>query len=177
MPSLKTILRILIAFWLLVAINTSFYENTAGRVLDIFLTRDPYDLETPGSGFTDWHVTFSRRHHTTIALAWGLLRLAIFFSLAVFSLLLVIAFENWRAKQGPDIEVVYEYLERTGEAPPWLRKHEHKPEPKPKRDTQYMHLSDDVIFVCGVGGGFERVVAGDYEGAISRRRGLSKEFA
>jgi hypothetical protein len=51
------------------------------------------------------------------------------------------------------------------------------PEPKPKRDTRYNHLSDDVIFVCGANAGFERVVAGDFEGAISRRRGLSKEFA
>jgi hypothetical protein len=51
------------------------------------------------------------------------------------------------------------------------------PEPKPKRDTRYNHLSDDIIFVCGANAGFERVVAGDFEGAISRRRGLSKEFA
>lgn len=77
----------------------------------------------------------------------------------------------------PGLTESIEYLDRYGERPPWLQAQVLAPEPQPKRDTRYMRLSDDIIFVCGRGGGFERVVAGDYNGAISRRRRFSKDFA
>jgi hypothetical protein len=102
-------------------------------------------------------------------------------AIAFVSLPFVLAGIHWYAKlpeRQPSLTDTIEYLDRTGEYPPWMLKAQvQAPEPKPRRDTQYMYLSDDIIFVCGLGGGFERVVAGDYEGAISRRRGLSKEFA
>jgi hypothetical protein len=60
----------------LVATNTLFYENTAGRCLDFFFTRASYDPDTPGSGFTDIYDTFARRHRHDIELAWDFLRLA-----------------------------------------------------------------------------------------------------
>jgi hypothetical protein len=40
-----------------------------------------------------------------------------------------------------------------------------------------MRFSDDLVFMCGRDGGFESEVAGNYDGAVSRRRGLPKEFA
>jgi hypothetical protein len=174
MPSLKAIIHILIAFCLLAATNTISYETTAGRVLDIFRP-DPYDVETPGSGFTDWHDTFCRRHR-----AWDVLRLVVFFGIAVLSLLVVVLCEKWRAvraKRIPGLDVAIEYRGRTGEWPHWMREQEVEKELEVKRDTRYCHLSDEVIFVCGKGGGFEWVVAGDFEATIARRRGLSREFA
>jgi hypothetical protein len=172
---------ILVSFWLLAATNKLFYESTAGRCLDLFFPQDKYDSETPGSGFTEWHETFSRRHRAEIAIAWSILCFAFFAVLAMVSLPLVIAFDYWyvaRAQRLPGLEVAIAYLDSTGEYPPWLFKAQVRaPEPESKRDTWYMRLSDDIIFVCGVRGGFERVIAGDYEGAVSRRRGLSKKFA
>jgi hypothetical protein len=173
------ILFILLSWWLLAATNTLFYECTFGRCLDIFFARCEYDIETPGSGFTEWHERFARRHRDDIAFAWDFLRFALWSIFGFVSLPFVIAFGHWYAAlpyQTPSITSAIKYLNETGERPPWLAKQE-LPFPLPKRDTRYMRLSDDVIFVCGRGGGFERVVAGDYDGAISRRRGLSKEFA
>jgi hypothetical protein len=173
------ILFILLSWWLLAATNTLFYECTFGRCLDIFFARCKYDPETPGSGFTDWHEHFARRHRDDITFAWDFLYFALWSTLGFVSLPFVIAFGHWYAalpRQIPSITSAIEYLNETGEYAPWLAKQQ-VPLPPPKRDTRYVRLSDDVVFVCGRGGGFERVVAGDYDGAISRRRGLSKEFA
>jgi hypothetical protein len=63
-----------------------------------------------------------------------------------------------------------------GEQPPWLVKAP-LPVSPPKRDTRYVHMGDGLIMVRGAGGGFERVVDGDYEGAIARRHALRKQFA
>jgi hypothetical protein len=135
----------------------------------------------PGSGFTDIYDTFARRHRHDIKLARDFLRFAFWSPFAFVSLPFVVAGNYWYAKlpaRQPGLTDAIEYLDRTGEYPPWLLMAQVQvPEPKSKRDTRYMHLSDDIIFVCGLGGGFEQVVAGDYEGAISRRHDLSKDFA
>jgi hypothetical protein len=165
----------------LVATNTLFYENTAGRCLDFFFTRASYDPDTPGSGFTDIYDTFARRHRHDIEFTWDYLRFAFWSAFAFVSLPFVVAGIHCYAKlpaRQPGLTDAIEHLDRTGEYPPWLLMTQVQAfEPKPKRNIRYMHLSDDIIFVCGLGGGFGQVVAGDYEGAISRRRGLSKEFA
>jgi hypothetical protein len=38
-------------------------------------------------------------------------------------------------------------------------------------------MSSELIFVCGLGGGYETVIDGDIESAISRRRALRPRFA
>ena len=170
---------IFLSFWLLAATNALFYENTIGRFFDLFFPRAYYDPETPGSGFTDWHEVFTRRHRDDIAFAWHFLLFAFWCGLSFVCLPFVIAFGRWYAaldQRRPSLERAFAHVEKTGEYPPWLAKQQ-VPVPEPKRDTRYMRLGDDIIFVCGLGGGFERVVTGDYDGAISRRRGISKEFA
>jgi hypothetical protein len=174
----RHILFIIFSGTLLAATNNLFYENTAGRCLDLIYTRASYDPDTPGSGFTDRHDTFARRYRDDIDSVWSFLRLAFWSVLGFVSLPFVIAAIHWYAQLPPGLTATIEHLDRTREYPPWLLKAQVRaPEPKPKRDTRYNYLSDDIIFVCGANAGFERVVAGDFEGAISRRRGLSKEFA
>jgi hypothetical protein len=68
--------------------------------------------------------------------------------------------------------------ENGGKAPPWREEKRGMKVPKvAKRDTRYNWLSDELIFVCGPGGGLETVVDGDLEGTVARRRVLRKRFA
>ena len=172
------------SFWLLAATNDIFYENTFGRFWDMYFERDPYDPDVPGSGFTDWRQTFRRRNRADIDFAWRFVRFAVCSLLGFTSLPLLIPFVHWQVvehRRSVELERTFVYLAEHGEVPPWIVEHRKRMKPKvpkpTKRDTRYMRLSDDVIFVCGPGGGFERVVAGDYDGAVSRRRGICKEFA
>lgn len=168
---------VLASFCLLAATNDIFYENVFGRVFDIWFDRASYDPDVPGSGFTDWRMTFVRHHRYDIDLAWRFLRFAILSTVGFFTLPFAVAFAAW-CRKSSELERAIAYLSETGEQPPWLIEREKPQTSVPKRDTRYMRLgSDDIIFVCGVGGGFERMVAGDYESAISRRRGLWKQFA
>lgn len=177
------LLYVFASFWLLAATNDIFYENTFGRFFDLFFDRASYDPDVPGSGFTDWHETFVRRHRYELGFAWRFLRFAVCSALGFASLPFLVLFVHWQViehRKSAELERSFAYMEKTGEYPPWLieRRERLKPKmPQDTKDTRYMRLSDDVIFVCGRGGGFEQVVAGDYEGAISRRRGISKEFA
>jgi hypothetical protein len=172
---------VFLSFWLLAATNTLFYENTFGRCLDLFLTRDSYDPDTPGSGFTDWYETACRRHRYKIACAWRVFHWACWSGASFIISWCIIIVDRCCtkfSKRQPSITDAIEYLDRTGKYPPWLVKAQAPaPEPKPKRETRYCHLSDEVIFVCGHGGGFEWVINGDFEAAIARRRGLSKKSA
>ncbi|KAF1842203.1 uncharacterized protein K460DRAFT_380120 [Cucurbitaria berberidis CBS 394.84] len=177
------LLYVFASFWLLAATNDIFYENTFGRFFDMYFDRDPYDPDVPGSGFTNWHETFVRRHRHGIAFAWRFLRFAVCSTCGFASLPFIIPLVHWQVlefRKFAELERCLVYVDETGEFPPWLIERRERMQPQivePKRDTRYMKLSDDIIFVCGPGGGFERVVAGDYDGAISRRRGISKEFA
>ncbi|KAH7338537.1 hypothetical protein BKA66DRAFT_62275 [Pyrenochaeta sp. MPI-SDFR-AT-0127] len=170
------------SFWLLAATNDIFYENTFGRFFDLYFARDPCDPDVPGSGFTDWHETFRRRNRDDIAFVLRFLRFAICSTLSFVSLPFIVPFVHWQVvayRRSAELERTFAYLAETGEYPPWFTERRERMKtrlPSSKREMRYMHLSDDVIFVCGPGGGFERVVAGDYDGAISRRRGISKEF-
>ncbi|KAF2852278.1 hypothetical protein T440DRAFT_38955 [Plenodomus tracheiphilus IPT5] len=175
---------LLLSSVVLSATNDVFYEQTFGRVLDLFFERCSCDPDVPGSGFTDWHETYRRRHKYEIALAWRFVCFAISWIIGLGALFVIIPFValyKRESREWAETDRAYEWLHRTGEVPPWIveeRERRKAPMPAaPKRDTRYMQLGDDVIYVCGVGGGFERVVAGDYPGAISRRRGISKEFA
>jgi hypothetical protein len=105
---------------LLAATNTLFYENTAGRCLDLFYPRSYYDLDTPGSGFTDIYDTFARRHCSDIELACDFLWTAVWSALAFVSLPFVLAGIHWYAKlpeRQPSLTDTIEYLHRTGEYP------------------------------------------------------------
>lgn len=176
-------LYIFASFWLLAATNDIFYGNTIGRFWDLYFERDTSDPYVPGSGFTEWHQRFRHRNADEIADAWYFLRLVVISTLVTISLPFVIPLVHWQVveyRNSVELERTFVYLSEHGELPPWVierRERMIQPLPESKRDTRYMRLSDDVIFVCGVGGGFVRVVAGDYSGAISRRRGISKEFA
>ncbi|CAN9392060.1 unnamed protein product [Alternaria alternata] len=136
---------ILVSFCLLAGLNDPFYQNTFGRLLDLFFERDRCDPDVPGSGFTDWHETFRRRKAYEIDLE-------------------------------TELERAFAYIEKHGERPPWSYK---QPEATvvSKRDTRYNLMSSELIFVCGPGGGYETVIDGDIEGAISRRRALNPRFA
>jgi hypothetical protein len=166
---------------LLLTKNELFYESTLGRLFDLFFTRPAYDSETPGSGFADWYERFTRSHHHEIDFIWRFLCSVVRVIFTVVALFCLVVLCHWYTvlpQRLPGLTDTIEYHGRTGELPPWLIKVQvQAPEPQPKRDTRYMRLSDDLVFVCGRGGGFERVVAGDYDGAIFRRRVISKEFA
>ncbi|KAH9871598.1 hypothetical protein J1614_005853 [Plenodomus biglobosus] len=175
---------VLLSFGLLAATNDLFFEQTVGRVLDLFFVRCAFDPDVPGSGFTEWHETFRRRHWSEVVLVFRFLCFAISWLVGLGTFFVTIqcfAIYKRETREVTEIARAIEWLHRTGETPPWIveaRERRKAPLPAaPKRDTRYMHLGGDVIYVCGVGGGFDRVVAGDYEGAISRRRGISKEFA
>ncbi|KAH7077523.1 hypothetical protein BKA63DRAFT_267244 [Paraphoma chrysanthemicola] len=164
--------------WLLAAFNEIFFENVFGPFFDLFFARDSYDPDTPGSGFTDWHETLLRRHRDDLAFAWHFLIFAFWIGIAFVSLPFVVGTAHALAalaQQTVGLERAIAHVYKTGEHPPWMANV--APTPPPERDTRYMQLADDMIFVCGPGGGFERVVAGDYESAIACRRGFSKRFA
>ncbi|KAJ4305185.1 hypothetical protein N0V90_000716 [Kalmusia sp. IMI 367209] len=150
-----------------------------GHLLDLFFARDPYDDLVPGSGFTlfiddNWEL-FVRVAKFFLRMTMTLLFMA---SLPLIITLGHISHHNY--KRGNELEAAFRYSEENnGAYPPWLIRA--PPAPEPKQDTRYMTLGGDgsVIFVCGVGGGFEKVYGGDVEGAIARRRGqrTMKQFA
>ena len=170
---------VFVSFWLLAAYNDPFYENTFGRVLDLFLVRDSCDPDVPGSGFTDWHETFRRRKAYGIELVWQFLRAMVGWTLVAVSLPIVIPVGYWLAvdiNATSELERAFIYLHKHGELPP-------RPHRQPQalvsagKDTRYNRLSDGLIFVCGPGGGYEKVINGDVEGASSLRRELRPRFA
>jgi hypothetical protein len=169
----------IVSFCLLAGFNDPFWENTFGRLLDLFFDRYRYDPDVPGSGFTDWHETFRRRKAYEIDLVWQFLRAALFWSFVAVPLPVVIPLGHWLAtnvNKTTELERAFAYIEKHGERPPWSYK---QPEATvmSMRDTRYNRLSSDLIFVCGPGGGMETVIDGDIEGAISRRRALRPRFA
>ncbi|KAF2024175.1 hypothetical protein EK21DRAFT_104857 [Setomelanomma holmii] len=124
---------------------------------------------------------FLRHHRHDFNFAWRFLRSAFWSGLCFVLLPSVVKFlyvahgVAMLARQSGELERAIAHVDAIGNRPPWMI--ESPPTPPPARDTRYMRLADDMIFVCGPGGGFERVVAGEYEGAISRRRRLSTRFA
>lgn len=164
--------------------NDFFYEQTFGRFWDMYFARCTCDPDVPGSGFTDWHETFRRHYKYEMALAWRFVRFATSLLLSLGILVLVAPLAFFLIRESAEVaerDQLYEHLGRTGEFPPaYLEARQSRvsgPAAAPKRDTRYMQLSDEVIFVCGQRAGFERVTAGNFEAAIARRRPLSKEFA
>ncbi|RMZ71451.1 hypothetical protein GMOD_00006562 [Pyrenophora seminiperda CCB06] len=92
----------ILSFCLLAAYNDPFYENTFGRVLDIWFERSSLEPCVPGSGFTDWHETYRRRNKASIEEGLGTLRV-----LVGWTLFLVVAFVGavvWRAVGGEEEE-------------------------------------------------------------------------
>ncbi|KAH7088059.1 hypothetical protein FB567DRAFT_330546 [Paraphoma chrysanthemicola] len=165
---------IVVSCWLLAAYNEIFFENVFGRFFDLFFVRDSFAPNTAGSGFTNWHETLLRRHRDDLAFAWHFLVFAFWTGVAFVSLPFVVGLAAL-AQQTKGLERAIAHVDKTGEHPPWMANV--PPTPPPASDTRYLQLADDMIFVCGPGGGFERVVASDYESAIARRRGFSKRFA
>jgi len=169
--------HIFVSFWLLAAFNDPFYENTFGRLLDVFFERDRFDPDVPGSGFTDWHETYRRRHKDDIEFFWELFRAVIGWTLFLVVLVFFLSLWSWVVdtySANTEMSRVITYLGKHGVPPPPLYK---QPEVSVfKRDTRYNRLSDELIFVCGRGGGLETVIDGDIEGAIARRRQLRPRF-
>lgn len=175
-----------VSFWLLAATNDVFYGNVFGHFIDLFFDRPSFADDQPGSGLTDILDTFRRRNKDDIALAWWFLRFAVCSTIGFACLpFLVVGTHLFVAScwnEDRSLASVIEYHGVHGVLPPWEIERRERLKvkvgvPVPKRDTRYVRWTDDIIFVCGPGGGFQYVVAGDYDGAISRRRGISKEFA
>jgi hypothetical protein len=175
-------LYMLVSSVALAATNDLFYYNTLGRLLDLFFWRDiHYAPDTPGSGFTDWAVTFRRRNAWQIEGAWRTLSnifwtcvvVAVLFLVSVFIKLVTTPSAN------DEIERTVCYMqENGGKTSPWLEEKRRVKVPEmAKRVTRYNWLSDELIFVCGPGEGLETVVDGDFEGTVARRRALRKRFA
>jgi hypothetical protein len=161
------------SFVLLAANKDLFYENTFGRFFDLFFIRVSYDPDTPGSGFTDWYEPILRhqlrRHGDNLAFVWRFVVFGLWSGFGFISLPFIVGIMRGSAalaRQTGDLERAIAHVDMTGEHPPWRVK---SPQyTLPNRDTRYMRLADDIIVACG---------PGNYDGAISRRRGLSKEFA
>lgn len=170
----------MVSFGLLASLNDPFWENTFGRLLDLFFDRCRFDPDVPGSGFTDWYETFRCRKAYEIDLVWQFLHVALFWSfVAVFPAVAVPLARCFATHESETtkLERPFEYMrEHPGERSPWLSK---QPEATvvSKRDTRYNRLSSELIFVCGPGDGLETVIDGDIEGAISRRRVLRPRLA
>jgi hypothetical protein len=157
------------------ATNDLFYYNTIGRLLDLFFTRDSYDMETPGSGFTDWLVTFRRRKTYQIEGVWRIV--SGFFWMGVWLvgvfLMRVLCKVVGTPSHIDEIERMFRYMEENaGAAPPWVLEKQVEKVPEVVRGIRGNVLSDELIFVCGPGGCLETVVDGDFEGAVARRRAL-----
>ncbi|CAA9966465.1 hypothetical protein PTMSG1_09824 [Pyrenophora teres f. maculata] len=167
-----------VSFWLLAVFNNPFYENTFGRLLDVFFKRDRFDPDVPGSGFTDWHETYRRRHKDEIDSFRQSLQDTIFWTLLAVFLVIFVLLWHWvddTYTKSTEISRTITYLSKHGVPPPLRHK---QPEPSvSKRDTRYNRLSDELIFVCGPSGGLETVIDGDVEGAIARRRQLRPRYA
>lgn len=169
-----------VSFWLLAAYNDIFWENVFGRVLDLwFPRRGPNDC--PGGGFTYWVYIFRRRHAYEIAFACRFLHFAVRSVLAAVFVVLAVPLVHWQVKvhrEQARLERAIAYLHEYGELPPWDRVQPPVEMPPPKRDTIYMRLSDDIVIVCGPGGGFATVVAGVLEDSPpSRMPGHYKVFS
>ncbi|KAI2477174.1 hypothetical protein Ptr902_11247 [Pyrenophora tritici-repentis] len=123
---------IFVTFWLLAAFNNPFYENTSGRLLDIF-TRDRFDPDVPGSGFTDWHETYRRRHEEVDSLL-----ATIFWTLSLAFLALFVSLWRWvddTYTKSTQLSRTITYLCEHGVPPPLPHK---QPEVSvSKRDTRY----------------------------------------
>jgi len=170
--------HVFVSFWLLAAFNDPFYENTFGRLLDVFFERDRFDTDVPGSGFTEWHETYRCRHKDEINFFWQLFCAAIGWTLFSVALVFLVSLWHWVVdtySATTEMSRIITYLGKHGVPPPPLYK---QPEVSvSKRDTRYNRLSGELIFVCGCGGGLETVIDGDIEGVIARRRQLRPRFA
>jgi hypothetical protein len=103
----------------------------------------------------------------------------LFWTFVAISLPIIIPLAHWlyaNINKETELERAFAYIEKHGERPPWSYK---QPEATvvSKRDTRYNLMSSELIFVCGLGGGYETVIDGDIESAISRRRALRPRFA
>lgn len=80
----------------------------------------------------------------------------------------------------PGLTESIEYLDRTGEFPPWLngaRVLAPEPQALPKRDTRYMTLAEELDFIVGPGNDpFERVVNGRYDNICGDDEGIRSSF-
>ncbi|KAH4072158.1 hypothetical protein HBI26_187710 [Parastagonospora nodorum] len=172
------------SFWLLAAKNELFFESTLGRVLGLLFTRPSYDSDTPGSGFTDWHERLARRHRHDINLVWSTFCATVRTVFAVAAFFSAVVLCHWYAalpERMPGLTESIEYLDKTGEFPPWLsgaRVLAPEPLPLPTRDMRYLTLADDLAFIVGPGNDpFERVVNGKYDNTFWRRRRHSMQFS
>ncbi|KAF2445096.1 hypothetical protein P171DRAFT_289108 [Karstenula rhodostoma CBS 690.94] len=141
-----------------------YYPPFLGPILDLFFDRDPYDPLISGSGYTlfiddNWKM-ITGFFKFLINMFFSLLLLVSLPPLILFIHLFRKSYVEMTARDA----AIKEFQENGGSRPP-------RPNLQPTRDTRYMTLGGDgtVIWVCGVGGGFEDVFGGDIEGAIARR--------
>lgn len=167
-----------------------YFPPFLGPILDLFFDRDPYDPFYYGSGYTlfiddNWE-TMVNLVKFLINLFWSLLLLV---SLPpIITVIHLLRMHNAESQTRlADAIIAMHAAHEAGEENAFKTPPRPSPRPsprpdlKPTRDTRYMTLGGDgtVIWVCGVGGGFEDVHGGDLEGAIARRwkRMGRKQFA
>jgi hypothetical protein len=117
-------LFVLVSCVLLAATNDLFYENTAGRLFDVWFERPSYDPDTPGAGFTMWRMTFCRQNRHELALVWALLRIVVIWGLvfvaAPFVVVTLCAFRKMMEGYGELTDAMEALDEHHREHPPWL---------------------------------------------------------
>jgi hypothetical protein len=117
-----------------------------------------YDPHTPGSGYTDWAVTFRRRNAYQIDCVWGTLSTIIWTCVVVAVLFLVLVFVKLvtTPSASDEIERTICYMgENGGKEPPWREEKTRMKVPeKAKRDTRYNWLSDELILCVWAWWGF-----------------------
>ncbi|KAF1829604.1 hypothetical protein BDW02DRAFT_143107 [Decorospora gaudefroyi] len=160
------------------ATNDIFYENTCGRMLDVVFTQDASAPNIPGSGFPDWWWMFQREYDDEIECVIEFCLAVVRWTIGVVSLVAMVVLGLVHYLTPPNIADAIEHLGKTGEMPAWWLEQRAAAVPEvARRDTRYNWMSDELIFVCGHRGGFEKVIDGDIEGAIARRRALRPRFA
>lgn len=163
-----TILTIMATLWL-VSDEDYYFPRFLGPIIDLFFKRDPDDDLVSGSGYTlfvdqNWK-TISAFYAFLVSLFWRTLLLV-----SLPPIVFLVHFWRKTLDKVNEWEATCRYIqENDGAIPPWRLKA--RPTPAPTHDTRYMTLGGDgsVIWVCGVGGGFEDVINEDIEGAIARR--------
>ncbi|KAL5427056.1 hypothetical protein PMIN04_001567 [Paraphaeosphaeria minitans] len=160
MLSILTSIIIIIAFLAVCTLAWDehiYYPPFLGPVLDLIFDRDPYDPFVSGSGYTlfiddHWNV-IAAFFKCIINMFWSLVLLVSLQPLIVLAHLVREAAIHALTNEAALAEL---------KAP--------RTTLQPTSDTRYMTLGGDgtVIWICGVGGGFEDVIGGDIEGAIAR---------
>jgi len=155
---------VFVNFCTMVAYNDLFYYEVVGRFLDIFFARAWFELDVPGSGFELFCDVFWRRHGWIFfAVLSALWRAAVIllFGILIPPTFIIVRFVRRWTKEMDERDAAFARLDALPR--PWDKGYQAPPPPPPTSDTRANFLRD--------------TQRRDFEDAVSRLRGLSKEFA